>query len=266
LLIAALLLTINLPSAVIRGIQAINPPVESSSLFTTDNAANEAYFNAVKSGSYLDIMKANLGDFDYKYEFQIESGRIYITMGLFLLGLYAGRKKIIEQSTELLPQFKKYLKRSAWALLAVFLFTLAFFGGLQLAGIHLPDIAQYAVGGFAYDIFNFLMATIYLASVVILFQKEKWNKRLSVFYEVGRMGLTTYLMQTIFGVTLLFSIGFGLLGEFGALASVAIGIAFFAAQIYFSKWWLARYRYGPFEWLWRSGTYLKLQPFKKTEG
>lgn len=265
LLIVALLLTINVPSAVIRGIQAINPPTESTPLFANDDAANEVYFNAVKSGSYLDMMKANLGDFDYKYEFQVESGRIYITMGLFMLGLFAGRKKIFEQATELLPQFKKYLKRSAWTLLGVFLFTLAFFGGAQLAGIQLPDILQYAVGGFAYDVFNFLMAIIYVASVVILFQKEKWNKRLSAFYELGRMGLTTYLMQTIFGVFLFFSIGFGLLGEFGALASVGIGITFFVAQIYFSKWWLARFRYGPFEWLWRSGTYLKLQPFKKTE-
>lgn len=265
LLIIALVLTINLPSAVIRGIQAINPPTESASLFATDNAANQAYYSAVKSGSYLDMMKANLGEFDTKYQFQVESGRIYITMGLFLLGLYAGRKKVFEQAVELLPEFKKYLKKSAWALLGVFLFALAFFGGTQAAGIKLPDIVMWAIGGFLYDVFNFLMATIYVTSVVLLFQKEKWKKRLLNFYEVGRMGLTTYLMQSVFGVLLFFSIGFGLLGEFGALASVAIGIAFFVVQIYFSKWWLARYRFGPFEWLWRSGTYLKLQPFKKSQ-
>lgn len=84
------------------------------------------------------------------------------------------------------------------------------------------------------------------------------------FYEVGRMGLTTYLMQTFFGFLLFFSVGFGMLGEIGALASVGIGIVVFVIQIYFSKWWLSRFRYGFFEWLWRSGTYLKVQPFKNT--
>ena len=71
------------------------------------------------------------------------------------------------------------------------------------------------------------------------------------FYEVGRMGLTTYLMQTLFGVFLFFGIGFGLLGEIGALASVGISIVLFIVQIQFSKWWLKRFRYGIFEWFWR---------------
>ena len=84
-----------------------------------------------------------------------------------------------------------------------------------------------------------------------------------IFYEVGRMGLTTYLMQTFFGVLLFFGIGFGLLGEMGALACAAIGVMIFIVQIYFSRWWLARFRYGFFEWLWRSATYLKVQPFRK---
>lgn len=83
------------------------------------------------------------------------------------------------------------------------------------------------------------------------------------FYEVGRMGLTTYLMQTLFGILIFFGIGFGLLGEIGALASVGIGIALFIVQVYFSKWWLARFRYGIFEWLWRCATYLKWQPLMR---
>ena len=29
----------------------------------------------------------------------------------------------------------------------------------------------------------------------------------------------------------------------------------FSAQIVFSHWWLARFRYGPMEWVWRAFTY-----------
>ena len=266
LLILALCLTINLPSAMVRGFQTLNTPAtgqENQQPFFVDDAANEKYYNTVKSGSYGEILKTNLGEMDYKYQFQVESGRIYITLGLFLLGLYAGRKRVFEQLVDELPLFKQLLKRSLWLLLGLILFALAFFGGAELAKIKLPDIVQWMVGGLLFDGFNLALATIYVAGIVLLFQKEKWRTRLMNFYAVGRMGLTTYLMQTCFGFLIFFSVGFGLLGEIGALASVGIGIVVFIIQIYFSQWWLARFRYGFFEWLWRSGTYLKVQPFRK---
>jgi uncharacterized protein len=264
LLILALLLTLNIPSAVVRGISAVNASdQENQAPFSFDDAASEKYFNTVKSGSYSEILIANLGELDFKYQFQVESGRIYITLGLFLLGLYAGRKRVFENLSERLPMFRRLLKRSAWLISGLILFSVAFFGGAELAKVKLPQIVQWTVGGLIYDVFNLALATIYVAAIILLFQKEKWRKRLMNFYEVGRMGLTTYLMQTLFGTLLFFSYGFGLLGEFGALVSVGIGILIFILQIYFSKWWLARFRYGFFEWLWRSGTYFKMQPFLK---
>ena len=33
-------------------------------------------------------------------------------------------------------------------------------------------------------------------------------------------------------------------------------------QLWWSPWWLARYRFGPMEWLWRSLTYGRWQPVK----
>ncbi|MYI84232.1 MAG: DUF418 domain-containing protein, partial [Rhodothermaceae bacterium] len=27
-------------------------------------------------------------------------------------------------------------------------------------------------------------------------------------------------------------------------------------------WWLKRFRFGPLEWVWRSGTYMKPQPMR----
>jgi uncharacterized protein len=266
LLVLALALIVNLPSAAVRGVEALNASVkqteEPQNPFAGNNEENERYFNTVKSGSYLEVLKANFYEFEFKYRFQVESGRIYITMGLFLLGLYVGRKRIFENWYQNLPDFKKYLKSSLWTILGLVLFAAAFFGGAELANIKLPDIVLWLVGGFLFDVFNLALATIYVAAIVLLFQKEKWKPRLMQFYEVGRMGLTTYLMQTLFGVLLFFGIGFGLLGEIGTLASVAIGLVIFIGQIYFSKWWLARFRYGFFEWLWRSATYFKIQPFR----
>ena len=83
------------------------------------------------------------------------------------------------------------------------------------------------------------------------------------FYAVGRMGLTTYLMQTLFGVFIFFSFGLGLIGKIGAATTILLAIGLYIIQIQFSKFWLKHFEYGIFEWLWRSLTYLKIQPLKK---
>lgn len=77
---------------------------------------------------------------------------------------------------------------------------------------------------------------------------------------LGKLGLTTYLMQSAFGLILFYGFGFGLLGHLGAAASVGISIAFYLLQIFFARWWLGHFNLGPAEWLWRSLTYFRLHP------
>lgn len=264
LIILALALTLNLPSVVVRGWQASQQPTTSvEAMFAGADAENERYYNTVKSGPYKDVLIANFHELDYKYKFQVDSGRIYITLGLFLLGLYAGRKRFFENLDQNLPYVKKILlKRSLWIMLALILAALIFFGGAELLKLQLPEIVQWTVGGLLFDSFNLVLASIYVATIILLFQKKRWHKFLMTLYAPGRMGLTTYLFQGLAGTVLFFGFGFGLLGEVGALASVGIGLILFVLQSYFSSWWLARFKYGPTEWLWRSLTYLKVQPLR----
>ncbi len=261
-----LLLILNVPSIVMRGIEAIQyDPAKKEDFFASmqgDDKANEAYFNTAKSGSLLELAKANYYELSNKVKFQVMSGRLYITAGLFLLGLYVGRKKIFENFLEKAPLFKKGLKVSLWTLLGCIVFSLAFFGIFQLLKIELSQPVQWLIGGAVFDVFNTALALLYCCGLAMLFQKAKWQKRLNGFYYVGRMGLTTYLLQSALGVTLFFGIGFGLLGEIGAMLSVGISIVFFILQVQFSKWWFTRFRFGIFEWLWRSFTQMKVQPLK----
>jgi len=262
ILIIGLLLLFNIPSLGVRLYQSIFPGGEGN-LFGSDQKELQLYFETLKSGTYLGILNANLHEFDYKFNFQVLSGRIYITFGLFLLGIYAGRKNFFSSWKERTEWMKKLLKVSLLTILACFVFMGVVFGGTALAGIKLNQALQWAVGGLAFDVFNAGLATFYVMGTLLLFKREKWNYRLMQFYEVGRMGLTTYLMQTLFGIIIFFSIGFGLLNSIGALPCLLIGLAVFAFQIRFSKWWLNSFRFGPVEWLWRSLTYLKIQPMKK---
>jgi uncharacterized protein len=266
ILVLGLFLMLNGPSFIVRGIDALqyNPATASDpfAAFTGDDKANLTYFNTLKSGSYLEILKANFNEHTTKLKFQILSGRLYITAGLFLLGLYVGRKKVLDNFSEKIPLLKKGLRLSLWTLLGCVVFSIAFFGLFTLIKVELPTVTQWWIGGAVYDVFNAAQALLYCCGLALLFQKANWQKRLMVFYHVGRMGLTTYLMQTLFGLIVFFSIGFGLLGDIGALACVSLSLVFFAFQVLFSRWWLTYFQYGFFEWLWRSATLLKIQPLK----
>jgi uncharacterized protein len=69
----------------------------------------------------------------------------------------------------------------------------------------------------------------------------------------GRMALTNYLTQSLIFATIFY--GFGLFGRLDMATAAMLGVAVYGAQLAFSVWWLRRYRFGPFEWFWRSLTY-----------
>ena len=78
----------------------------------------------------------------------------------------------------------------------------------------------------------------------------------------GQMALTNYLMQTIICTFLFYGHGLGMFGSVSRTGQFGIVIAIWALQLCLSPMWLKRFRFGPFEWLWRSLAYWKVQPFK----
>ena len=263
LLIVAVILVLDVPAIATRSFLAMQPGDQTQSLFNPDQDVLLAYYETVKSGSYLNIIKANLADFGTKLKFQVESGRLYITLGLFLLGVYAGRKKWFENLSDKRPYFKKAIRISLWSLLVIVLSAVVVFGGANAMGIPVSQSVQMLIGLLFYDLFNSTLATFYVAGILVLFLNKKWNKRLMILYPVGRMGLTIYLLQSLMGTMIFFSFGLGLLFDLGAAACLATGVVLFVAQIFFARMWFKHFQYGPVEWLWRSLTYLKIQPMKK---
>jgi len=83
------------------------------------------------------------------------------------------------------------------------------------------------------------------------------------FAAAGRMALSNYLMQSIICAFLFLGFGFGLYGQLRGIEHYYVVLAVMVASILWSVWWLKHYRFGPFEWLWRSLTYGKKQPMKR---
>ena len=122
---------------------------------------------------------------------------------------------------------------------------------------------------FAGSQFNYwgsLFVSLGYIGMVMLIAKSEWMpKVVNRFAAVGRMALTNYFLQTIICTTIFYGHGFGFFGQVERTTQFLIVLAIWAFQLIVSPIWLNHYRFGPFEWLWRSLTYWKLQPMKRTQ-
>ena len=119
------------------------------------------------------------------------------------------------------------------------------------------------LASFSFTVQQISLSAFYVAVVTLLYWRQPARGLLPALAPMGRMGLTTYLTQSVFGVVLFYGLGFGLLGKLGAAAAVGAGIAFYVLQVLLAQAWMSRFRLGPVEWLWRSLTYFKLQPLSR---
>ncbi len=101
--------------------------------------------------------------------------------------------------------------------------------------------------------------------VIMLLYKSGWFKWLfNLMQPVGQMAFSNYLMQSIICGLIFFGVGFGMFGRLQRYELYYVVGAVWIFQIVFSHIWLRFFRFGPFEWAWRSLTYWKRQPMKKT--
>jgi uncharacterized protein len=179
--------------------------------------------------------------------------------GLFLLGLYAGRRRIFEHPAD----HRVLLRRLAiWGfaigvpatLVGIGLrTTMDFENAMTRPWFPLAMMATTALGAAP-------LALAYIATATLLLQAPRWKERLAVFAPVGRMALTNYLSQTLMCLAIYH--GGGLMGHFRPTLNLIIAVLIFIVQMRVSAWWLSRYRFGPMEWLWRSLTYGHRQPMR----
>ncbi len=83
----------------------------------------------------------------------------------------------------------------------------------------------------------------------------------------GRMALTNYLMQSIVCSMIFQHWGFGQFASWTIPQMAALVAGIYLVQLPLSAAWLSVFRFGPMEWLWRSLSYMRLQPMLgKAEG
>ncbi|MDG1753228.1 MAG: DUF418 domain-containing protein [Thalassotalea sp.] len=110
-----------------------------------------------------------------------------------------------------------------------------------------------------------VLAFGYIGLFVKLSQKANFLKWFSWLAPLGKMALTNYIGHSIILTSIFYGYAGGMFGQIARAEQMLIVVAIILFQVILSKLWLTYYKFGPFEWLWRSLTYLTWQPLRNSK-
>ncbi len=177
-------------------------------------------------------------------------GTMLLGMALFQWGVFSGRRSA----------------RFYWTLVAL--------GALVgLPVVYYGVVQQFAHNwSFEYSMFfgglynywaSLLVALGWVGAVMLACRSDALRAFVRPFAAVGRMAFSNYLLQTVICTTLFYGHGFGLFGRLERIEQAGVVLAIWIFQLMISPLWLRRFQFGPLEWLWRSLTYGRMQPFRR---
>ncbi len=206
-----------------------------------------------QTGNIQQLIEANIAE------------RTYYTMRNGLYALYSGMPLaylISNLPFLLIFMFGAAIAKNKWVhhfqqhrkgFFITWLFTLLTGGTLNWA---LPFIVedQYAVQTIQY-ISSPLVTIFYAISLIFIYHTVKGKKVLHWFTFPGRMAFTNYISQSIICTFLFGPFALGVYGKLQLTTAIMIAIAIYIFQMFLSKWWLSKFRFGPLEYIWRMITY-----------
>ncbi|MCE2460402.1 MAG: DUF418 domain-containing protein [Pseudomonadales bacterium] len=205
-------------------------------------------------GSYWQSVKANAGEVIDLYVFALPYFIIWDAIACMLLGMALFKVGFLTG------------QRSQGFYLATAV--LGFGIGLAVNGFEMAmkiatDYAPEWVSGASVptnDLGRVCMALGFVSAVMIAGARGYLAKLRRGLAAVGRMALSNYILQSLFGIVIFHDMGFGLWNELARHELYYVVFGQWLVMIAFSVWWLDRYRFGPLEWLWRTLTYGRRQP------
>jgi uncharacterized protein len=255
-----LLLVMNLSNKAVLRLALFLAAFATATVFIVNSIVGIEYTNyptlqqihdAFAYGTYHDAFVVNWR-IDPVHNFLQDSVQTVVAVfGRVLLGYWLGRIYFFQNPIQFLTMRRRWLW---WGLCLGFPCSMAFWaikaGYLPLDSYWLLWLPYLIVCGLI------LQSLFYISVILKLYEKKTWQKRLQPFAYVGRMPLTNYLLQTVFGIVLFYGWfpGFRLKG-IGETGLLFISLLVFVLQVFISRWWLQRHDMGPVEWLWKKLAY-----------
>lgn len=203
----------------------------------------------IQSESWRTVLSFNfIGPLLRGYIYTLDA-RFFNVLGVFILGLWAGRQLMFHKLHENRP----LLARIGVAGLIIGLPLNILFSINNPIGLNdsLFLLVKDALEPFAYV----SLTAGYVAVFMLIYHTWLRDGLTALFNSVGKTALTNYILQSVIGIVIFYGVGLGL-GEYLGSAYLTLSVFLvFGFQILISNLWLKRYRYGPLEWLWRVLTY-----------
>jgi uncharacterized protein len=181
-------------------------------------------------------------------------------LGMFLLGMWFVRSGAISDPARF-PRLYAWLR---WCALPVGL-------AMMLVSFRLMPTADFTVMSFGNG-FATLLSMV--GALLMCLGYVAWIERglstplapvLRAVAPAGRMALTNYLMQSLVCTFIFYGYGLGYFERLPRAWQLPFAVALFALQVLLSRWWLARFRHGPMEWLWRAATWLRWPAMRRAD-
>jgi uncharacterized protein len=252
LLVVALSTGVLVPAIVAAARVWLGPPSESGAAY------DAMTLFAFSHGSYRDVLALN-----WKYDWYLtlsisQIGYQVAILGRLLLGLYVARTFDFGN----LAKHRRLLT-----------FVLIFGAGWGFVGSTLHAAKLMSPGAspllaftreFIVEGGQLALTLAYASALALAFLNSFLNKLVRQLASLGRMALTFYLLQTLFGIWIFYGFADGprLMGKVSPGPIALLALTGFALQVCLARLWLSQFRFGPAEWLWRSLTYWKVQPFR----
>ena len=254
-----LILALGSMATAILWLVTTTPPGEAPAMFALQEAGLERRWLLFQTHDYPAFVRELVTAVGPEFYFTVFGPAFLGTiLGRFMIGSWVYRQGWMQDTARHAALFRK---AAPWLLL-VGLALAAVGPAIGLMELRLPRWAR-PLMALTNEAGQLTLALGYAAGIVVLCQTALWRKLLSGLGSVGQMALTNYLTQSLVYFFVLYGFGLGWMKYAGPTFCLALALGVFALQIVFSRWWLARYRFGPAEWLWRSATYGRRQPMRR---
>ncbi|WP_328402422.1 DUF418 domain-containing protein [Nocardia sp. NBC_00403] len=176
------------------------------------------------------------------------------SLGLFLIGMAAGRRELFEDRDTL----RRWSPRALWLGLGV---------GLPVSAVSFAGSMDWcpvpSFWGGVQELINPLMTFAYIAGIVLLAQSARTARVIGWLAPAGRMAASNYIAQSVVLMAVYTGYGFALVDTIPPAGVIGIALLTYATQLAVSSWWLRTHSYGPVEWLLRAATYLSIPSWRR---
>jgi len=218
---------------------------------TLDQYSREALKAIYHKGTYLEVLVVRLKE--YRFAANMLYGFMApIAFSMMLLGAYVVKSGHLQSIPEWIKQHQT--KMWSFGLLAFVYNAFIIYYMLPTYGSDINPFIGYVLTRLFF-LSHMFKGLFYLFLLAWLYEYTFFRKALNHLQSVGRMALSNYLLQSILALFIFTNLGLGWYEYLSPFQCILAVLGIYSFQVIISPIWFRYFRYGWFEWLWRSFSY-----------